>query len=482
MLTAEENIKLPLSVAGEKIDPEWFSELSRQGRPRRPARPPARGALRGASSSASPSRARSSRGRRSSSPTSRPGNLDTQLERRDPRAPPRAAATDLRPDDRDGDPRPARRRDRRPDPLPRRRADRPSTARDATEAEVLKTMNELGSLTAALSEAAVIRVDAQGSARPQAPARPDLARDRARRRRWSAAPTSSPTRSTPASTRLFGVAYANADAVVTGKAVFGDAGDAERACVPRLDARADRAASRRRSRRRRRPGAGADRRTQRQGRSRAEAQPGSASASTPAATRFTPLEARHGTLAGGRRTRSRSTHETADAAAASRSASRVGVIVKGGQRAAVHGQRHRRLRQLDLARRRDDRRLRPADGADAVRQGGPARPDRRRREAGRLERGRSLAQIRTGAAAAHPGAHRRRSRRRPRSTTISSAPRHLPLLPARLRRHRPLRRRVRDREHALDHRRPADARVRDAARDRRERAAGAPRRGRSRGS
>jgi putative ABC transport system ATP-binding protein len=28
MLTAEENIKLPLSVAGEKADPQWFTELT----------------------------------------------------------------------------------------------------------------------------------------------------------------------------------------------------------------------------------------------------------------------------------------------------------------------------------------------------------------------------------------------------------------------------------------------------------------------
>src|SRR4051794_40278470 len=27
MLTAEENVKLPLSVAGEKADPEWFAQL-----------------------------------------------------------------------------------------------------------------------------------------------------------------------------------------------------------------------------------------------------------------------------------------------------------------------------------------------------------------------------------------------------------------------------------------------------------------------
>ncbi len=52
----------------------------------------------------------------------------------------------------------------------------------------------------------------------------------------------------------------------------------------------------------------------------------------------------------------------------------------------------------------------------------------------------------------------------------------LPLLPARVRRDRALRRLVRHLQHALDHRRPADARVRDAADARRLAASGAPHR------
>ena len=48
-----------------------------------------------------------------------------------------------------------------------------------------------------------------------------------------------------------------------------------------------------------------------------------------------------------------------------------------------------------------------------------------------------------------------------------------PLLPARLRRHRAVRRRVRDLQHAVDHGRPAHARVRDAAHARRVAQAGA---------
>ena len=73
MLTAEENITLPLSIAGEKPDRSGFDEpasskvglADRLHAPARPSSP-------AASSSASRSRARSSRGRRCSSPTSRP--------------------------------------------------------------------------------------------------------------------------------------------------------------------------------------------------------------------------------------------------------------------------------------------------------------------------------------------------------------------------------------------------------------------------
>ena len=72
MLNAEENVVLPLSIAGEKPDKAWLDALLDADGPRRPARATARPSSRAASSSASRSRARSSRGRRSSSPTSRP--------------------------------------------------------------------------------------------------------------------------------------------------------------------------------------------------------------------------------------------------------------------------------------------------------------------------------------------------------------------------------------------------------------------------
>ena len=59
------------------------------------------------------------------------------------------------------------------------------------------------------------------------------------------------------------------------------------------------------------------------------------------------------------------------------------------------------------------------------------------------------------------------------SAQIDKGMAYHPLLPARLRRHRAVRRRVRDLQHALDHRRPAHARVRDAAHARRLAQAGA---------
>ena len=71
-LTAEENILLPLAIAGRKPDQDWFKTVDRHRRSRRPARPPARPSSPAASSSASPAPARWSPARRSSSPTSRP--------------------------------------------------------------------------------------------------------------------------------------------------------------------------------------------------------------------------------------------------------------------------------------------------------------------------------------------------------------------------------------------------------------------------
>ena len=64
MLTAKENIVLPLSIAGEKPDPAWLERADDDGRPQRPALAPARPSSPAASSSASRSPVRSSRSRR----------------------------------------------------------------------------------------------------------------------------------------------------------------------------------------------------------------------------------------------------------------------------------------------------------------------------------------------------------------------------------------------------------------------------------
>ena len=71
MLTAAENIALPLKLAGGKPDPAWLDELVADRRPRPTASRTARPSSPAASSSASPSPARSSRARASCSPTSR---------------------------------------------------------------------------------------------------------------------------------------------------------------------------------------------------------------------------------------------------------------------------------------------------------------------------------------------------------------------------------------------------------------------------
>ena len=78
-----------------------------------------------------------------------------------------------------------------------------------------------------------------------------------------------------------------------------------------------------------------------------------------------------------------------------------------------------------------------------------------------LKRRIAPADARLGAGRDGAGKRRPQLRRNPRQ------PRLLPDLPARLRLHRPLRRRLPDLQHLLDHRRPAGHRVRDAAHARR---------------
>ena len=171
MLTAEENITLPLSIAGEKADPEFFERADRE---RRPGRPPPSPALRALRRSAAARRDRPRPRLEADGPLRRRAHGQPRLEdgHRDPRPAARLRRR-LRPDDRDGHARAARGGHRRPRPLPRRRPDRqgPSPLDPAARFSRRSRRSRRRD-----------QVRAEGSVRPQAAHGLDRGRDRARGR------------------------------------------------------------------------------------------------------------------------------------------------------------------------------------------------------------------------------------------------------------------------------------------------------------
>ena len=126
---------------------------------------------------------------------------------------------------------------------------------------------------------------------------------------------------------------------------------------------------------------------------------------------------------------------------------------RAGARGAVPDRGHRQDRRRLLARGRHDLGVHAGQGAGAVQQGRQIRLDQRRRQARVLA---PAARESDQAAARAERAGQDRSAAGPAGDQRHQrVPQHLPGLPARVRRHRPVRRKLRDRQHAVDHDRPA---------------------------
>ena len=196
----------------------------------------------------------------------------------------------------------------------------------------------------------------------------------------------------------------------------------------------------------------------------------SASASTRRSRGSTRSSSTAGPLGAGPR-RGRDRPRDGREARTSRVGDTIGVAANGPVR-AVQDRRAREVRRRRVARRRDVRRLHDPDGAARCCSMRRLHGDLGRGEAGR-RRGRGSSRElqpvcpgdRAGADGRRAGGGRRAGHRR-RSHVH-------PRLPARLRRDRALRRRVRHLQHAVDHGRAADAGARDAAHARRHAAPGA---------
>ena len=147
-----------------------------------------------------------------------------------------------------------------------------------------------------------------------------------------------------------------------------------------------------------------------------------------------------------------------DAQTASKKNFRVGRGGRGHRaraRAALPDRRDGQVRRRLLARRRDDLDLHPRRGPAALPQAGPVRPDQRRRQIRHVPR---PARRRDQAPARPERSGQDRSGPGPAGDQgHERLPQHLPGLPARVRRHRAVRGQLRDRQHAVDHDRPADA-------------------------
>ena len=467
MLSAEENVTLPLSIAGEKPNREWLEELLdatglSDRRSHRPAELSGGQQQRVAVARSLVSQADGAVRRRADG---QPRLADV---RRDPRPPPRRRRQ-LRPDDGDGHARPACGDDRRPHPVPRGRPDRERArslvaGRDPRCAQRgVGTMRRVAlrglaarKLRSTLTAIAIVLGVAMVSGTLVLTDTIEKAFD-----------------------SIFSSSYEQTDAVVSGKKLveWSQTGKAQVSAdvlarvraLPEVQAAAgtilDLSGD-----------ANQAKILDRDGKAIQGNNPTFGLGVEPEDERFNPFKLVEGAWASGAR-RGRRRHQHGRRAGLRRR--------RDGRRSQAKGLCGSytligiaRFGDVDSARRRHDRALRRGDRARGARQErrstpSPSRPRTASRQSGCSTRSRHPAGHGRGADRRRAGGGGRRGRRRVRHVH--------PLLPARLRRHRALRRRLRHLQHALDHGRAADEGACDPADARRLAAAGAPLGRRSRG-